>query len=383
MAEVGDRFKFEVLTTDASNPAARRGRMYTAHGVVETPVFMPVGTQGTVKGVTPAQLTALGAEIILGNTYHLLLRPGVEVVEALGGLHKMSGWSGPILTDSGGFQVFSLRDSAKIEESGVTFRSHIDGSKHILGPERAIAAQESLGSDIMMMFDHCPPATASPAEVRMAMERTTRWAHRCVDARRRFDNAMFAIIQGGFDEALRAQSVRDLTPLDVEGFAVGGVSIGETRALTWKIAGYTANLLPVDKPRYVMGVGTPEDLLEAVSVGVDMFDCVLPTRNARNGRLFTLDGDINIRNAIHKFSDEPVDPTCSCYTCQNFTRGYLRHLDRTNEILGATLSSIHNLHFLVSLMKQARQAIEEGHFSSWSQQILERRRANCRRSRTS
>jgi queuine tRNA-ribosyltransferase len=297
----------------------------------------------------------------------------MEVVEALGGLHRMASWSGPILTDSGGFQVFSLRDSARIEEQGVTFRSHIDGSKHLLGPERAIQIQECLGSDIMMMFDHCPPSTATPAQVREAMERTTRWAHRCVEARTRSDNALFAIVQGGFDADLRQRSVEDLVALDVEGYAVGGVSIGETRELTWRIAGHTAALLPPDKPRYVMGVGTPEDLIQAVSVGVDMFDCVLPTRNARNGKLFTRDGDINIRNASHKFSNAPIDSECDCYTCSNFSRGYLRHLDRSGEILGATLASIHNLHFLISLMREAREAIEQGLFSSWSQEIIRRR----------
>lgn len=367
-------FSFELLGVDPSGAtAARRGRFHTTHGSVDTPVFMPVGTQGTVKGLTPAQLHELGAEIILGNTYHLYLRPGMEVVERLGGLHRMAGWDRAILTDSGGFQIFSMRDIARIDEEGVVFRSYIDGDKHALTPEKAIAIQETLGSDIMMVLDHCPPSKETSPVVVAALERTHRWARRCVDARTREDNALFGIVQGGLDEGLRARSVDALTALPFEGYAIGGLSVGESSEDTWRVTGYTARLLPADKPRYLMGVGTPEDLLHCVSHGVDMFDCVLPTRNARNARILTRRGDINLRNARFRLDEGPLDETCGCYTCTHFSRAYLRHLDKAKEILMSTLASIHNLHYLLSLMREARDHIDAGTFAPWRDEQLAHR----------
>lgn len=371
-APVPARFGFELLAADPGTEA-RRGRVTTAHGVVETPVFMPVGTLGTVKALTPAQLEELGAEIILGNTYHLYLRPGMEVVEALGGLHRMAGWTRPILTDSGGFQVFSLRDSARVEESGVTFRSHLDGSAHVLSPERAVAIQETLGSDIMMAFDECPPATAPLSVVRAAVERTTRWAKRCIAARTREDNALFGIVQGGIDRALRERSLQDLVDLPFDGLALGGLSVGESRELTWATVAALAPQLPASRPRYLMGVGTAEDLLVCVGHGVDMFDCVLPTRNARNGRVMTPEGDLNLRNNRFRTDDRPIDPACPCYTCRGFSRGYLRHLHKAEEILFSTLASLHNLAYLIELMRGARLAIEAGDYARYRDELLARR----------
>jgi len=364
------RPRFELLASDGF---ARRGRLHTTHGTVETPVFMPVGTQATVKAVTPAQLHDLGVEILLGNTYHLYLRPGMEVVEALGGLHKMMGWDRAILTDSGGFQVFSLRELARIDEHGVTFASHLDGSKHLLTPEKSVAIQETLGSDIVMAFDQCPPGRAEPAEVRQALERTTRWLRRSVEARRREDNALFGIVQGGIDLDLRKASLAQVTDLPCEGYALGGLSVGEARDATWSTIEAIAPLMPTDKPRYLMGVGTPEDLLVAIGAGIDMFDCVLPTRNARNGRLITADGDLNLRNHRHRLDDRPIEPGCTCYACAHFSRGYLRHLTKANEILFATLASIHNLHALLDLARQARRAIELGAYPAFKEERLRRR----------
>lgn len=369
--------QFDILATSG---AARRGRLHTCHGVVETPVFMPVGTQGTVKGITPAQLKGMdadteGPQIILGNTYHLMLRPGPETVEILGGLHKMAGWDRAILTDSGGYQVYSLRGISKIKEDGVRFRSHIDGSYHDLSPERAVAVQETLGSDIMMAFDECPPAGADvpKAHVVRAMERTHRWARRCIDARTREDSALFGIVQGGVDETLRATSAKAISALPFDGFAIGGLSVGETRPKMWQTAKFTANLLPQARPRYLMGVGTPEDLLACVSYGVDMFDCVMPTRSARNGRVYTSTGDMNLRNARFRQDPGPIDPACSCYTCTNFSRGYLRHLDKAKEMLFSTLTTIHNLHFYLRLMADARRHIEAGDYESWRTDTVAKR----------
>jgi len=366
------RFSFDLLGGDG-RCAARLGRVHTAHGVIDTPVFMPVGTLGTVKGLTPAQLEEIGATIILGNTYHLYLRPGMEVVEALGGLHKMAAWPHPILTDSGGFQVFSLRHRAKIEEHGVTFASHLDGSRHLLTPEGAIHIQETLGSDIMMAFDECPPAGAHPRVVTRAMERTSRWARRCVDARTREDSALFGIVQGGVDRDLRERSARDLTSLPFEGFALGGLSVGEAREATWDSVESAAPLLPEDKPRYLMGVGTPEDLLVCVGLGIDMFDCVLPTRHARNARIMTADGDYNLRNARFRLDDRPLSPGCECYACRNFSRGYLRHLHKANEVLFNTLASLHNVYYLLDLMRGARAAIAVGDYLDYQRELLARR----------
>ncbi len=365
-------YAFTLLGDDAGS-AARRGRLQTLHGVIETPTFMPVGTLGTVKGVTPAQLKALGAQVILGNTYHLYLRPGMEVVEALGGLHRMAGWDRPILTDSGGFQVFSLRDRSTIRESGVTFSSHLDGSRHVLTPESAIAIQETLGSDIMMVFDECPPADASAQRVRAAMERTTRWAKRCLEARTRDDNALFGIVQGGVDPQLREVSARAITEIGFDGYALGGLSVGEGRYDMWRSVRHAAPLLPTGSPRYLMGVGTPEDLLFSVGHGIDMFDCVLPTRNARNARVFTFAGDLNLRNAAFRLDDRPISDTCDCYTCTNFSRGYLRHLHKAKELLFSTLTSIHNLGFLIAMMGRLRSAIEDGTFVELRRDLLAKR----------
>lgn len=365
-------FCFEVLADDRET-AARRGRVHTAHGTIETPVFMPVGTLGTVKGVTPAQLHDLDVEILLSNTYHLLLRPGMDVVEVLGGLHPMMGWDRAILTDSGGFQVFSLRDISKITEEGVRFKSHLDGSRHMLSPERAIGIQETLGSDIMMAFDECPPAGAAADHVVRAVDRTTRWARRCVDARVREDNALFGIVQGGVDVDLRARSARALLDLPFEGYAIGGLSVGEDREITWETVAITAALLPPDRPRYLMGVGTPEDLLVSVGHGVDMFDCVLPTRNARMGRILTHEGHFNLRNNRYRLDDRPLVDGCGCYTCAHFSRAYLRHLDRAKEILGSVLASIHNLYMLLDLMATCRARLEDGTFSAWRDDVLARR----------
>lgn len=366
------RFRFELLGDDGAT-AARLGRLHTAHGTVETPVFMPVGTLGTVKGLTPAQLEEIGARIILGNTYHLYLRPGMEVVSALGGLHRMAAWPHPILTDSGGFQVFSLRHRARIEEHGVTFASHIDGSPHLLTPEDAIRIQETLGSDIMMAFDECPPAGAPVGAVNRAMERTSRWARRCLAARTREDNALFGIVQGGIDGELRRRSAADLTTLPFEGFALGGLSVGEAREATWDSVAAAAPLLPTAKPRYLMGVGTPEDLLVCVGLGIDMFDCVLPTRHARNARIMTADGDFNLRNAKFRLDDRALDPGCSCYCCKNFSRGYLRHLHKANEVLFNTLASLHNVYYLIDLMRGAREAIAAGSYVAYKRELLARR----------
>jgi queuine tRNA-ribosyltransferase len=363
------QFSFELQGTDPHS-AARCGVFHTTHGSVETPVFMPVGTQGTVKGVTPDQLEGLGAQIVLGNTYHLYLRPGTEVVEALGGLHKMMAWDRPILTDSGGFQVYSLRTMSKITEEGVTFQSHIDGDSHHLTPEKAIAIQECLGSDIMMAFDECPPARAEKKHVQTAMERTHRWAKRCIDARTRDDNALFGIVQGGVEADLRTESARVLTQLPFEGFALGGLSVGEAPELTYAMVEHATGLLPAAKPRYLMGVGTPEDLLNAIGHGIDMFDCVMPTRNARNGRLYTSRGEINIRNSVHRLDPRPIDAACSCYTCTHYSRGMLRHLNRAKEILFSTLTSVHNLHYYVNLIKGAREAIQQGVYVPWRAELL-------------
>jgi queuine tRNA-ribosyltransferase len=363
---------FDTLAEDAAT-RARAGVLHTPHGPVHTPVFMPVGTQGTVKGLTPAQLEELGAEIILGNTYHLLLRPGIDVISGLGGLHRFAAWPRALLTDSGGYQVYSLLQTAEISDAGVVFRSHLDGARVELTPAIAVAAQEALGSDIMMVLDHCPPAGASRAEVQSAMDRTHRWAEAALACRRRFDTGLFAIAQGGTFADTRRASARALADLPFEGYAIGGLSVGETRTLTWEIVALTAEVLPRDKPRYLMGVGTPEDLLTCVGHGVDMFDCVLPTRNARNGRLLTLGGDLNVRNTRWRTADRPVEEGCACYTCRHFTLAYLRHLERAGEMLFCTLASIHNLHFLLDLMRRARLAILEGRFDAFQREMLARR----------
>jgi queuine tRNA-ribosyltransferase len=382
--------RFELLAQDG---AARRGRLATPHGTIETPVFMPVGTAATVKTLEPRDLEALGAGIILANTYHLFLRPGHERVRRLGGLHRFMSWGGAVLTDSGGFQVFSLgergaegRDRAgpglvTIAEEGVTFRSHLDGSRHFLSPERAVEVQEALGADVIMAFDECPPSLADRAYHEASLARTQRWLVRCREAWRRHEAekggdgaspcALFGIAQGGLHPDLRARAIADAAALDLPGYALGGYAVGEAPAQMWEGVARDAPQLPAEKPRYLMGVGTPEDLLAGVAAGIDMFDCVLPTRTARNGLLFTSRGKLVIRNA--RFADDaaPVDPACACYTCRTFTRAYLRHLFKAGEILALRLNTLHNLHFYLSLMAEARTAIEAGRFDSFRRERLQ------------
>ncbi|MFN4328740.1 MAG: tRNA guanosine(34) transglycosylase Tgt [Limnobacter sp.] len=347
---------------------ARRGEIVTAHGVIQTPIFMPVGTYGTVKGMTPQNLKDIQAQIILGNTFHLWMRPGLDIMANFGGLHRFMGWDGPILTDSGGFQVFSLGAMRKIKEEGVHFRSPVNGDKLFLTPEESMRIQTVLNSDIVMIFDECTPYPASVEEARKSMEMSMRWARRSRDA---FDqlgntNGLFGIVQGGMYEHLRDVSLEGLTDIGFDGYAIGGLSVGEPKDDMQRILAHTAPKLPVDKPRYLMGVGTPEDLVNAVGQGIDMFDCVMPTRNARNGWLFTRTGDIRIRNARFRNDERPLDEECGCYTCRNFSRAYLHHLDRSKEILGAQLNTIHNLHYYLDLMDQMRSAIESDSFDTWA-----------------
>jgi queuine tRNA-ribosyltransferase len=366
--------RFEVTATEPGS-SARRGILTTPHGAVETPIFMAVGTRGTVKGLTPDQLRDAGVSMILGNTYHLALRPGDETVARLGGLHRFTGWNGPILTDSGGFQVFSLESLRKIDDEGVTFRSHLDGKLLTLGPETATAIQERLGADVIMAFDECPPSKAPIEAIRAAVERTTRWAGRCKEAHRRSDQALFGIVQGGLDAELRARSAAELVELDFPGYAIGGLSVGESHEqMTATLDGVTP-LLPVDRPRYLMGVGRPIDLIESVARGIDMFDCVMPTRNGRNSYAFTRDGSVRLRNAIHADDDRPLDPECRCYCCRSFSRAYLRHLFQVDEMLGPVLLSIHNLHYYSDLMCSIREAITAGRFETFRRRTVARLRA--------
>ena len=329
---------------------------------------MPVGTNATVKAMTPEDLQAVEAQIILANTYHLYLRPGHQLVEKLGGLHGFMNWQGPILTDSGGFQVFSLGDLRKISEEGVRFQSHIDGSYHMLTPESAIAIQESLGADIIMCFDECPPATADAAYVQRSLELTSRWARRCKDAHRRQDQLLFGIVQGGMFPELRARSLADMTSIGFDGYALGGLSVGEEKEQMYGIMECCSPMMPQDAPRYIMGIGAPEDLVEAVWHGYDMFDCVMPTRNARNGMLFTSQGRINIKAKQYEEDSGPLDPACGCHVCRNYSRAYLRHIYRAGEILASQLNTFHNLYYYLNLMKQCRQAISENRFAEFRKQ---------------
>ena len=367
---------FDVLKTEGH---ARRGRLTLNHGVVETPVFMPVGTYGTVKGVMPSSLEAMGAQIILGNTFHLWLRPGVEVLQQFGGLHRFEAWGRPILTDSGGFQVWSLGEMRKISEEGVKFASPVNGDKLFLTPEVSMQVQRVLNSDIVMQFDECTPYETkghltTEHEARLSMELSLRWAQRCRTEFERLanPNALFGIVQGGMFENLREESLAALVAMDLPGYAIGGVSVGEPKALMQSIVAHTPHRLPEHKPRYLMGVGTPEDLIDGVTGGVDMFDCVMPTRNARNGHLFTPFGDLKIRNARHKTDERPIDETCTCTTCRGaapggggFSRAYLHHLDRCGEMLGPMLASVHNLHYYVNLMREVREALDVGRFKAF------------------
>jgi queuine tRNA-ribosyltransferase len=357
--------RFELIATEGP---ARRGRLYLRRGTVETPVFMPVGTYGTVKSMTSEELRDLGAQIVLGNTFHLMLRPGTDVIRAHGGLHGFMHWPGPLLTDSGGFQVFSLADLRKLTEDGVRFRSPVNGDPVFLSPEISMRVQTDLDSDVVMVFDECPPFPSSEPQARKSMELSMRWARRSLDAFRELGNpnALFGIVQGGVFLPLRLESAAVLRELGFDGYAIGGLAVGEPADDRNAVLEAVVPALPESRPRYLMGVGTPSDIVEAVARGVDMFDCVMPTRNARNGHLFTRHGSIRIRNAAHHADTRPLDPDCGCYTCRNYSRAYLRHLDRCNEILGARLNTIHNLHYYLELLRRIRTAIEHGEFSSFA-----------------
>jgi queuine tRNA-ribosyltransferase len=372
---------FDLIKTEGH---ARRGRLTLNHGVVETPIFMPVGTYGTVKGVMPQSLHDMGAQIILGNTFHLWMRPGLDIMKQFGGLHKFENWHKPILTDSGGFQVWSLGEMRKISEEGVRFASPVNGDKLFLTPEISMQIQTILNSDIVMQFDECTPYwkgggkgdksqgnITTEKEARASMELSLRWAKRC---QTEFDklgnpNALFGIVQGGMFENLREASLAALADMNLPGYAIGGVSVGEPKDEMLRVMNHISHKLPTDKPRYLMGVGTPEDLVAGVAAGVDMFDCVMPTRNARNGHLFTRFGDLRLRNARNKSDERPIDETCSCYTCQNFSRAYLHHLDRCNEMLGPMLTTIHNLHYYLNLMKEVRESLDAGRFAAFQLQF--------------
>ncbi len=387
MAGAGENGRMLIFDLLKTTGRARRGRLTLNHGIVETPVFMPVGTYGTVKGVMPRSLDEMGAQIILGNTFHLWLRPGLDVIGKFGGLHRFEGWNKPMLTDSGGFQVWSLGDMRKISEEGVKFASPVNGDRLFLTPEVSMQIQTVLNSDIVMQFDECTPyetkgALTTEAQARRSMELSLRWARRSQAEFTRLanPNALLGIVQGGMFEPLREESLAALVAMDFPGYAVGGVSVGEPKDEMLRIMAHTPHRLPAHKPRYLMGVGTPEDLVEGVAQGVDMFDCVMPTRNARNGHLFTRFGDLKIRNARHKDDERPLDPTCACYACRGqtaadgsvsgaFSRAYLHHLDRCGEMLGPMLASIHNLHYYVNLMRELRQALDEDRFEGWRVQF--------------
>ncbi|MFZ5862112.1 MAG: tRNA guanosine(34) transglycosylase Tgt [Nitrospirota bacterium] len=355
---------FTVLAVDAGT-GARRGRLRTAHGVVETPAFMPVGTSAAVKGLDPDDLVAVGAQIILSNTYHLWLRPGHQVIADLGGLHEFMGWSRPILTDSGGFQVYSLAGLRRVSDEGVSFRSHLDGSLHELTPEGAIEIQDALGADIVMAFDECLAYPASEAEAAEALRRTTAWARRCAEVRRRRPSLLFGIVQGGFSLRLRERAIAESVAVGFDGYAIGGLSVGEPKAEMLRVIDHVAPRLPADMPRYLMGVGTPGDLADAVARGLDLFDCVMPTRHARTGWLFTSEGRVSIKHARYATDDRPLDPACACSTCRRFSRAYLRHLFQSNDPLAVRLHTIHNLSFYLGLMAEMRRAIEDGRFGAW------------------
>ena len=365
---------FDLLAIDSAT-GARRGRLHTRRGVIETPAFMPVGTQGTVKGMLPEQLREVGAQVILANTYHLYLRPGHDLVRQLGGLHRFMQWDGPILTDSGGFQVFSLGALRRIEEEGVRFQSHLDGSAHLLTPESSIAIQEALGADIMMVFDECIPYPAERAYVAASTLRSTRWAARSKRARHDASAALFGIVQGGMEQDLRRQSAEQLLEIGFDGYALGGLSVGEVADMMYQVMEWTLPLLPPARPRYVMGVGTPENLVEAVARGADLFDCVMPTRNARNGVLFTTFGKLSIKQNRYRDDDGPIDPECNCPVCRRFSRAYLRHLYQSNEILASVLNTWHNLYYYLQLMRRMREAIEAGAFGQFRDEFHRRRQA--------
>ena len=353
---------------------ARRGEFTTSHGNVQTPVFMPVGTQATVKTLSPDDLVKVGAEIVLSNTYHLFLRPGHELIRQFGGLQRFMGWNRPVLTDSGGFQVFSLAELRKITEDGVTFQSHIDGgAKHFITPEYAVEIQEALGADIIMNFDECIPFPATRDYACESLERTLRWARRCRDSRKETGQALFGIAQGGMYPDLRKHAADALVDIGFDGYAIGGLSVGETKPVMYEMIEATVPSFPADRPRYLMGVGTPEDLVECVERGIDMFDCVMPTRNARNGTFFTSFGKLVVKNARYERDSDPIDPECGCYTCRNFTRAYMRHLFNAGEVLGLSLGTIHNVFFYLELMRNVRASIEQGRFTEFKKTFLRKR----------
>lgn len=363
---------FKIINKDKKS-RARRGQITTCHGTIETPVFMPVGTQATVKAMKPEDVANTGAEIILGNTYHLYLRPGADIIREAGGLHRFMNWEHCILTDSGGYQVFSLGKFRKISEEGVKFKSYLDGSSHMMRPEDSIMVQTALGSDIMMAFDECIPYPADRDYTHASLERTTRWLARCVDAwQTRENQALFGIMQGGMYKDLRELSAKEIIEFDLPGYAIGGLSVGEPKEQFLEVLDYSADLLPQDKPRYLMGVGTPDYLFEGVECGIDMFDCVLPTRLARHGVAMTSHGNISIKNQEHERSFEALDSECDCYTCRNYSRAYLRHLFKSEEILSSMLLSEHNIHFLVSTMGKIRESIEQGNFSEYKREFYEK-----------
>jgi len=361
------------FTIKATDGQARRGSLVTSHGVIETPIFMPVGTQGSVKALAPQDLEDAGSQIILGNTYHLYLRPGDELLARMGGLHRFASWKKPILTDSGGFQVFSLKEIRKLSEEGVEFRSHIDGSKHFFSPEKVMSIQNNIGSDIMMVLDECVAYGADYDYTAKSLELTTRWAKRCRAAHPKHKNGqlLFGIVQGGFFKDLRERSLEQLAEVDFDGFAIGGLSVGESIPEMYDMLGHITPMLPAATPRYLMGVGTPLDILTGIECGVDMFDCVLPTRNARNGTLYTSRGKVNIRRAEYREDASPLDPDCQCYTCRTFSKAYLRHLYVAQEILSYRLNSLHNITFFLTLVRQARKAIEEGRFAALKAHYVE------------
>ncbi len=359
---------FHLLKTSGS---ARAGELLTARGVIPTPVFLPVGSQATVKTLTPDDVKEIGFSMVLANTYHLYLRPGIEVIEKMGGLHRFMAWDGALLTDSGGYQVFSLAPLRRVDDDGVTFRSHIDGGEHFLTPELAVAYQEKLGADIIMALDECTAYGDSEEQVRQAVARTHRWAERCLQAHHKKGQALYAIVQGGMFPELRRQSAECLTALDFPGYAIGGLSVGEPKEVTLSMLDATVPRLPADKPRYLMGVGAPEDIVEGVARGIDMFDCALPTRVARNGALFTAPGRINIRNAAYKNMDAPIDPECDCYTCRTFSAAYLSHLFRAGELLALRLATVHNLRFIGNLMRRIRESILAGTFGALRESFLD------------
>ena len=362
--------KFELF---AQQGLARRGRLMFPRGEIETPAFMPVGTYGTVKAMTPEEVREIGADIILGNTFHLMLRPGMDVMRAVGGLHKFMHWERPILTDSGGFQVFSLGEMRKITEAGVTFKSPVNGSKVFLDPETSMQVQRDLGSDIVMIFDECTPYPATYEQAKSSMELSLRWAERSKVAHGDNPSALFGIVQGGMYQELREVSVNGLKDIGFDGYAIGGLSVGESKEEMLHVLDGLAPFMPQDKPRYLMGVGKPEDIVAAVLRGVDMFDCVMPTRNARNGHLFVTSGDIRIRNAKHQYDERPIDENCTCYTCQNYSRAYLRHLDKCQEILGSRLNTLHNLHYYQTLMRSLRDAIQAGELLAFAEDFFHQR----------